>query len=199
VKKLKNYLLRWTSINNPNITSYEQFNEADRCHIRIESNTIYQQKTLHLQYTTYDMQEGCDKVYKRNFPDVMLISDDTDHPYMYARIIGLFHAQVTNTSSNALVNEEAAIVQMAWVRWFKLDGLSTGAGFKGLRYPSVSFYDRSHPDAFGFIHPDEIIRAAHLIPRFTAGQTLEYMPSMSEAGSDGNIMEWKHFNVNVYV
>lgn len=174
MRKLKDYLLRWTSMPNPNITSYDQFTEADRSHITVVSNTIYRHKSLHLKYTTYDMLEGQDKIYQRRYPDVMVLSDDQEHPYMYGRILDLFHVKVRNTGPNSLLlhEDEAPIVQMAWVRWFKSDGPS---GFHSLRYPSISFYKGHEPDAFGFIHPDNIIRAVHLIPSFGSGQTKEYV------------------------
>ena len=196
-RKLKNYLLRWTSMPNQNITSYDEFTEEDRGHITIVSNTLYRHKTLQLRYTTYDMLEGLDKIYQRRHPDVMILCDDEDHPYMYGRVLDFFHVNATNSSPNALPLEgEAPMVQMAWVRWFKLDK-HLPSGFSSLRYPSVSFYESHEPDAFGFVHPDEIIRAVHLIPSFRSGKTTEYLSVPSKAHLETEGQDWKHFNVNV--
>ena len=41
MRKLKNYLLRWTSMPNPNVTSYEHFTKEDRGHITVIPNTLY--------------------------------------------------------------------------------------------------------------------------------------------------------------
>ena len=197
MRKLKNYLLRWTSMPNPNVTSYEHFTEEDRGHITVIPNTLYHHKTLQLKYTTYDMMEGQDKIYQRRYPGVMVLSDDLEHPYMYGRVLDLFHVNVRNDGPGSLLpSGDAPIVQMAWVRWFKLDGPS---GFNLLRYPSVSFYESHEPDAFGFIHPDEIIRAVHLIPRFRSGKTREYLDDPSRARPDVEDQDWKHFGVNMYV
>ena len=57
VKKLKNYILRWTSQLHESITSYDHFTDEDRCHVKIMSNALYRHKTLQLTYTTYDMRE----------------------------------------------------------------------------------------------------------------------------------------------
>jgi hypothetical protein len=197
-QKLKNYLLRWTSMPNPNITSYDHFTEEDRAHITIISNTLYRHKTLQLKYTTYDMLEGQDRIYQRRYPDIMVLSDDEEHPYMYGRVLDFFHVNVRNNGPDSLLPlaSDAPMVQMAWVRWFKLDGPS---GFHSLRYPSVSFYEGHDPDAFGFIHPDEIIRAVHLIPSFKAGQTTEYLDVLSRARPEVEGQDWQHFEVNMYV
>lgn len=197
MRKLKNYLLRWTSLPNPNITSYDHFTEEDRSHITIVSNTIYRHKTLQLKYTAYDMLKGQEKIYQRRQPDVMVLSDDEDHPYMYGRVLDFLHVNVMNNSPNALpLGGEAATLQMAWVRWFKLDR-HLPSGFTSLRYPSVSFYESHDPDAFGFIHPDEIIRAVHLIPSFRSAKTTEYLSVPSRARPEAEDQDWKHFEVNM--
>ena len=83
IKKLKNYVLRWTSNPDPNITSYDHFTEEHRQHIKFIPDNLYRHKTLELSYTTYDMQEGQDRIYQRRLPDVMALSDDREHPYLY--------------------------------------------------------------------------------------------------------------------
>jgi hypothetical protein len=86
---------------------------------------------------------------------------------------------------------------MAWVQWLKVDTSQGVSGFHSLRYPTVSFYKRSEPEAFGFIHPDEIIRAVHLIPSFRSGHTTEYLGVPSKRHAEGEISDWKHFHVNM--
>jgi hypothetical protein len=198
VKKLKNFIARWTSMPDPDITSYGHFTDEHRRHARIVSDTLYRHKTLELTYTTYDMQEDKDKVYQRRFPDIMALSDDKEHPYLYGRVLDLFHVNAINDGPNSLLpNNEVAILQMAWVRWFKLDTSQGPSGFHSLRYPTVSFYDISDPEAFGFIHPDEILRAVHLIPRFRFGHTVEYLGAPSRGRPEAEDSDWKCFNINM--
>ena len=201
VKRLKNYILRWTSRPNPNVTSYDHFTDEDRKHVGIMSDALYQHKTLQLRYTAYDMLEDQDKLYQRRYPDIMVLSDDQEHPYMYARVLNLFHVNATNSGPNTLLpaGNDGVILQMVWVRWFKLNGHPEPSGFHLLRYPSVSFYESHDPDAFGFIHPDEIIRAVHLIPSFKSGQTAQYLDGPSKARPETEDKDWEHFNVNMYV
>jgi hypothetical protein len=198
VRQLKNYIARWTSAPDPDLTSYEHFTDDHRRHITIVSDTLYRHKTLELTYTTYDMQEDKDRIYQRRYPDVMVLSDDEEHPYLYGRVLDLFHVDVKNDSPNSLLpNNETAMLQMAWVRWFRLDTSQGPSGFRSLRYPTVSFYDSSEPDAFGFIHPEEIVRAVHLIPRFRSGRTVEYLNVPSRGRPEAETSDWKQLNVNM--
>jgi hypothetical protein len=201
IRKLKNYVLRWTSMPDPKITSYDHFTDEDRSHIGIKPDTLYRHKTLQLTYTTYDMREDQDSIYQRRYPDVMVLSDDEEHPYLYGRVLDFFHIKATNNGPETLIppDNDGVILQMAWVRWFKLDKPQGPSGFCSLRYPSVSFHKSNEPDAFGFIHPDEIVRAVHLIPRFKFGHTAEYLDVPSKGRPEAEDSDWKHFNVNMYV
>lgn len=147
------------------------------------------------------MQEDKDKLYQRLHPGIMIISDDEEHPYLYGQVLGFFHVNVKNDGPNSLLSGDVeASVPVVWVRWLKLDQEAPRqSGFHSLRYPSVSFYDCNHPDAFGFIHPDEIVRAVHLIPRFKFGRTAEYLGAMPGTQPEAEGEDWKHFNVNMWV
>jgi len=140
VKNLKNYVLRWTSKPDPNITSYTHFTNEHRQHVKIISNTIYRHKTLQLMYTTYDMKEDHDRIYQQQYPDIMVLSDDNEHPYLYGRVLDFFHVNATNNGPDTLLpsGSDPAILQMAWVHWFKLNTPGP-SGFCSLWYPSVSF------------------------------------------------------------
>jgi hypothetical protein len=128
----------------------------------------------------------------------MVLSDDEEHPYLYGRVLDLFHVNVTNDGPNSLLpNGEVAVLQIAWVRWLEVDTSEGPCGFHSLRYPTVSFHKSSEPDAFGFIHPDEIVRAVHLIPKFKSRHTSEYLDAPSRGRPEAEISDWKHFNVNM--
>ena len=181
-----------------NITSYEDLTDDHRSHVEIISNTLYRHKTLELTYTTYDMQEDKDTLYQRKSPDIMVHSDDQEHPYLYGRVLDLFHIDVKNRGPDSLLpNGETAILPLAWIRWFRLDTSLEPCGFSSLRYPMVSFYESHEADAFGLIHPDEIIRSAHLIPHFRSGLTGEYLNVRSRGRPVSEDMDWKHFNINM--
>jgi len=202
-RMLRNYILRWTSHLDPDITSYDHFTDNDRGCVSIQGNTLYRHKTLKLRYTTYDMQDGEDKMYRRLHPDIMVLSDGDEHPYLYGQVLDIFHANVWNNAMNSSLTGEhnTARLEMVWVRWFKVDGPSPegSQGFHMLRYPSVSFCRAGEPDAFGLIHPDEIIRTVHLIPRFKLLRTAEYLAGPTAARPKGEEDDWRGFSVNMYV
>jgi len=184
----------------PNITSYDYFTDEHRHYVRVVSDALYQHKTLQLTLTTYDMREDQDRVYQRRYPDVMVLSDDEEHPYLYGRVLGFFHINAMNSGPNTLLPDNSiAVLQMAWIRWFKLDAPQGPSGFHSLRYPSVSFCKSNEPDAFGLIHPDEIVRAVHLIPTFKHGRTVEYLSGPTEGRPESEQDDWRHFNVNMSV
>jgi hypothetical protein len=182
----------------PGVESYEHFTNEDRRYISVVSNTLYRHKTLQLTHTTYDMQEGSDRILQRKYPGIMVLSDNEEHPYLYGQVLDLFHIKVKNNGPYTLLhNGSEAILPIVWIRWFKVDGADGQQGFHSLRYPSVSFCKSDEPDAFGLIHPDEIVRAVHLIPRFKYGHTNEYLSGNSKARPEAESSDWKHFNVNM--
>ena len=105
MKKLKNYILRWMSQLHESITSYNHFTDEDQCHVKIMSNALYRHKTLQLMYTTYDMCEDQDKLNQRRYQDIMVLSDSKDHPYLYGRVLDIFHTKVTNNAPNTILDE----------------------------------------------------------------------------------------------
>ena len=131
----------------------------------------------------------------------MVLSNDNEHPYLYGRVLDFFHVNVKNDGPNTLLppDNNTAMLQMAWVRWFKLDTPPGPSGFSSLRYPSVSFYECNEPDALGFIHPDEIVRAVHLIPAFKLGCTNKYLCTPSKGHPEAEEDDWVAFHVNMYV
>ena len=202
-RMLRNYILRWTSGLDPDITSYDCFTDIDRAHVTIQGSTLYRHKTLKVRYTTYDMRDGEDRMCQRLHPDIMVLSDSNEHPYLYGRVIDIFHANVGNSAGNSILTggNDMARLEMVWVRWFRVAEPSSEGlqGFHTLRYPSVTFCRADEPDAFGLIHPDEIVRAVHLIPRFKLLRTAEYLAGPSVARPKGEEDDWRGFSVNMYV
>src|SRR5437762_13860141 len=97
---LKDHLLGW-------LLSYEyagdefDFTDDDRRTITFHNNRLYRHKALRVNYTTYDVRRSQDSMNPRTHADVMVFSHEDeaedDHPYWYARITGVFHAEVRHT------------------------------------------------------------------------------------------------------
>jgi hypothetical protein len=164
---LLSYAVRWTTKPNEKIDSYEDYTDEDRDHIIIRRNTLYRHKKLNIKYHTYDMQEDEDIIYTKNHPGIMVHSPDAGHPYLYGRVLDLFHIEVKNNGPNALLpDSDAGRLDMVWVHWYDLDQPHEPSGFRSLRYPSISLCKNTDPYAHGLVHPDEIVRRVHLIPNF---------------------------------
>lgn len=60
---------------------------------------------------------------------------------------------------------------LLWVRWFdSLDGsFSESTLWSSKRMERVSLRPLTHPEACDFIDPSDVVRAAHIIPRFWKG------------------------------
>ena len=116
IRKLKNYILRWTSQLHKSITSYDHFTDEDQCHVKIVSNSLHRHKTLQLKYTTYNMQEDQDKLNQRRYQDIMVLFNSEDHPYLYGQILDIFHNKVTNDAPNTILNEElVGTLPLVWI------------------------------------------------------------------------------------
>ena len=144
-------------------------------------------QTLRVNHTTYDVQRSLDSINPRSHSDVMVLSydEDSEHPFDYARIIGLFHLDVSYSGPGSTTRSYKKI-EVAWVRWFQYDS-SYLSGFCYKRLPRLQFVDCSESSAFGFLDPDLIICASHLIPAFIHGRTDELLPhSIAHRPKDGD-------------
>ncbi len=152
---------------------------------------------MRINYTSYDMRRDQDSINPRTHSDVMMISPETGahaHPFWYARVLGIFHAQVCHTGPEAR-SHSVQNMEFLWVRWH---GTEPGYrwGFKSARLPKIGFVPEDDEGAFGFVDPSLVLRACHLTPVFSAGRTrtlLDFSPSA--ARHPGEDKDW----VNYYV
>ena len=146
---------------------------------------MYQHKVLRVNYTRYDMRHDQDSVNPRTHPDIMMLApDDATHPYLYARVIGMFHVMAYRTGDDLEGNDdtEPELIHVLWVRWFDLDPHAPG-GFKARRLPRLRWASLDD-DAFGFLSPSQVLRAMHLMPAFAHGQSDRALPGFSVARRD---------------
>jgi hypothetical protein len=124
---------------------------------------------------------------------------EPDHPFMYARVLGIYHANVVYTGEG-MIDYQARRFEFLWVRWFHY------VGRRDLRLDTVRFPPVGSEDAFGFVDPKDVLRACHIIPAFARGKSHSDEVSISRCARDGNdwaryyINRWvKHENIFVYV
>lgn len=94
--------------------------------------------------------------------------DDAQHPFWYARVIGIYHANVFFGHNSGCRLEQ---VDLLYVRWFGRDPDWKG-GPATLRLDRIGWVPEDDPSgAFGFVNPSRVVRACHLIPAFALGKT----------------------------
>ena len=183
--------------------AHDEFSDVDRNSVRILGNKIYTVKTCQLHYTTYDLQRKHDTVNPTSHPDVMVRSSETGpnaSPYWYARVLGVYHANVWTTNPAVKNGNDIQRMDFLWVRWF---GEEPGYryGFHHARLPKVGYVESSDDYAFGFLDPKHVIRGCHLIPAFHGGRTSALLPmaySDARVLEGGTVDDWEKFYVNVY-
>jgi len=81
----------------------DEFYEGKRAKIIIVNERFYRHKVMRMNYTGYDVRRGQDSVNSRDHTDVttLALEGDSDHPFRYARVIGIFHVDVIHNTLEA--------------------------------------------------------------------------------------------------
>jgi hypothetical protein len=176
------------------------FTDEDLNSVRILGNRIYSTKTVTVNYTTYDVRQDSDVVNPSAHADVLVPSPKTgpsNHPFWYARVLGVFHAKVLTLNGPA-GNRPPKHMEFLWVRWY---GLIEGhlSGHEHARLPMLSFLPDTDALAFGFLDPAQIIRGCHIIPAFRHGHTADLLKfkGQSAARSPGEHKDWTNYYANM--
>ncbi|TRM55174.1 hypothetical protein BD626DRAFT_606624 [Schizophyllum amplum] len=173
-----------------------EYTSEQRNEIVFENDRIYKHKVIQFNYTTYDVRRKQEPLNPNSQADIyVLSSEDEEHPYWYGRLLGVFHAKVYDLAARQVNRCMAVEMQFAYVRWFRLE--PTPWGFKAKRQPRLRFFDAEDPQAFGFIDPKDIVRAAHIVPAYAHGTTDSYLAGDTVARAPGDEEDWKFHYVSM--
>ena len=145
---------------------------------------------MNVYYTTYDLRRGKDRVNMRNRSHIMTLSQDDDHPYAYAQVLGIFKVDVLHGPT--MLDEVR--MDVMWVRWFKIDETHR-AGWKAKRLYRLKFIPPLEDGAFGFLDPDDVVRGSHLIPGFILGHR-KPSPTTPASEWDPKESDWEAYYIN---
>ena len=164
-------------------------------HVLFKGNRIYHHRLLRINYTTYDLQREFDPINPRtDNRDIMLLAnpDSGDHPFSYARVLGIFHANIVYTGPGSK-DFQSRRVEFLWVRWFEVlqDRLPI---WEHDVLDTVKFLPVTNEDAFGFVDPANVLRGCHIIPSFADGRLRPDGVVMSRCAGDSD--DWKRYFVN---
>ncbi|KAI0704524.1 hypothetical protein C8T65DRAFT_578127 [Cerioporus squamosus] len=161
-------------------TEPEDFSPEQLDGVQILDDKMYPHKMLRLNHTSYDLRREQDPISPLNQADVMVLAPEWDKsagPFWFARVIGILHVNARYVGPNSTrANRKWQRVEFLWVRWFTRD-TTRPSGFQHRRQQRVHFVDANEPDnvPFSFVDPDDIIRAAYLLPCHSQGLTEELL------------------------
>lgn len=83
-------------------------------------NRFYRHNLMQINYTAYNVRHAQDVVNPNTeHCDIMMLSRSSSHPFCYARVIGIFHANIICTGPG-LLDYQPWRLEFLWVRWFEL-------------------------------------------------------------------------------
>ena len=203
IRKLKDNILGRLLHRNYEGDYYGEFTDEERVTVYVDQERIYRCKTLRINYTTYDVGRDADTIDPKKYPDIMVKSPDTGpdaQPFWYARVIGVFHAQVSSSHRDVGNEKEWHRMDFLWVRWFGMEPGRYRHGIRHARLPKIGFVQSSDQYAFTFLDPAQVIRGVHVIPAFVEGRTSALLPAAKSVARILNPEEendWVNFYVNM--
>jgi hypothetical protein len=176
--------------------------KVDWVHVILEHNRIYSHKILRKNYTTYDLRREQDVIHI-NTPqcNIMLLNkrfttgtQNCQHPYLYGRILGVFHANVTYVGPLPEGSDRHRAmafrrIEFVWVHWY--DYLGRKDSFS---LDQVSPSSLNSPIALDFLDPLDILRGTHLIPQFSLGKSTAPLPRFRFSRHAQDV--WKNYYIN---
>jgi hypothetical protein len=155
-------------------------------HVIFKNDRLYKHNVMTINYTTYDVRRANDVINPNtDHSDIMLLSsDDDDHQYSYARVLGIYHANVIYPPQDC----QARRMEFLWVRWFtNVRGESVQSSWARRQLDHLQFLPVNQEKAFGFVDPVNVLRGVHVIPRFARGMRhKDGMRGLSKCAKDTN-------------
>ena len=164
--------------------------DDERNFVFLKKDRIYHHNLSRFHFTTYDVRRGTDIINPGTSRcNIMLLANDaaTDrsanpHHFLYARVLGVYHANVIYTGPG-MRDYEARRLDFLWVRWYEVvDPMSSG--WHSSKLDSVRFLPMNEDDAFGFVDPTDVLRGCHVMPNFTKGKRHADSVGVSRCAND---------------
>lgn len=189
----------------PSGHSTEKTHEMELNSIYFKNDLLYKHNIMRINYTSYDIRRSQDTINPNtDHCDIMILApratgdmDDTEtHQYRYARVIGIYHANIIFVPPGlGTKSYKARRVEFLWVRWFDVvGGHPVQWGWKYTRLDRLKFLPIRDEGAFGFVDPEDVLRSCHIIPRFSMGQFGTEDTGVSKSAKDGH--DWREYYTN---
>lgn len=159
--------------------------DRERNRLFFKGDRIYSHRIFRINYTTYNVRRAQDVINPAtSHCNVMMLADDDSDPhhFWYARVLGVYHANVIYTGTEAgKCDFQPRRIEFLWVRWYEHHNITT----QSPRLDTLSFVPLWRGDAFDFLDPSVVIRGCHIVPKFAQGKppTDNHTPVSSLASS----------------
>jgi hypothetical protein len=171
----------------------------DHTRLFFQQDRIYLHNVLRVNYTTYDVRRKQDTVNPNtSHSDIMVLADnndDSDHPFLYARVIGIFHVNSVYVGGPT-VDYHPRKVEVLWVRWFEYDVDAPTGSWSDCRLDRLRFPLMAGEHSFGFLDPADVVRGCHIIPAFSTKKRYSDGRGISQCARDAN--DWESYYLNRY-
>jgi hypothetical protein len=157
-----------------------------------KKDRIYHHKHNRFNFTTYDVRRGTDVINPGTSRcNIMCLANQTSsadgspnsHQFLYARVLGVYHANVVYTG-HGMLDYEARRLDFLWVRWYEVVD-PANSGWKKSRLDSLRFPPMTGENSFGFLDPKHVLRACHIMPNFAEGKRHSDEVGISRCAKDG--------------
>ncbi|KAG9077844.1 hypothetical protein FRC06_008672 [Ceratobasidium sp. 370] len=179
---------------------HPDYHDRELDNLYIHKDQMYSHKTLRLNYTAYDVVRQQDVLNPNTAMRFIVLPTErenpTDHPFLYAKILGIYHAK--------FVYKGAPPCRMDFihVRWLYYDYSQPG-GLATCRLDRLTYKtcrtNQDVLDSFDFVDPADVIRASHLIPDFDSKVSSDLLNGLSVALDDTRDSDWNYYYVNQFV
>ncbi|KAH7919092.1 hypothetical protein BV22DRAFT_1185026, partial [Leucogyrophana mollusca] len=157
-----------------------EFTRNELNEINIQFGHIFPHATARFHYTSYDVHREQDTINVNGQRRYIMLRSNKDtadgelaYPYWYAKVLGIYHANVFYKNER-----KPHRMEFLWVRWFGCDPKWT-SGASALRLDRIGFIPAGNTaefgPAFGFVDPQHILRACHIIPAYSQGRTTKLL------------------------
>jgi hypothetical protein len=175
--------------------------QAELDGILFKNDHMYRHNLVRINYTTYDVRRSQDVVNPNtSHRDIILLANqdgdsqtDAVHPFLYARVLAIFHANIIYNGPGML-DYAPRKIYFLWVRWFEYSG--EAVTWKHRRLDSLHFPPVAKDDAFGFVDPSHVLRGCHIIQAFKHGKVHLDGIGLSPCANDSQ--DWRQYCVNRY-
>ncbi|TEB34544.1 hypothetical protein FA13DRAFT_1625246, partial [Coprinellus micaceus] len=155
--------------------------------INVSLTRLYAHQLMRLDYTTYNVRRDQDVIHVETprsnimFLNQLAFPKSPDephdsplpHPYLYAKVIGIYHANVAYIGALPDGTRDFAThrIDFVWMHRYSILESDTEFSLDRLALKTLAL-----DDALGFLDPSKIVRGVHLIPQFSLGKETSALP-----------------------